>query len=145
MLWNGFQSRDRVSAPPCVFAQRFLEIAEASIFSRITPETTPAQFAQALESLRQLQQELEAELRELGRFHFAQASGRLHRCVAEVYLDSVFLLKNLALMQPVPPPTPERQSLSPEEVVNNLENALQSSTEDTYLGTDTPSPTNGSS
>jgi hypothetical protein len=98
-----------------------------------------------LESLRQLQLALEAELGELGRGHFASASGRLHRCVAEASLDSVFRLKNLSLLQPVPPPPPpERQSLPSEEVVNNLENALQSSAEDTYLGSDTPAPNNGS-
>jgi hypothetical protein len=137
------QSRNQYSASLCEFAQRLRETADM-LFSQVTERTTPAQFDAAQQTLLERKLELEAELRARRRFHYASASGNLHRCVGQVYEDASTRLRLLSQLQqpPVPvPPEPDQQPpLTAEEVVNNLRRlaADQTRRRDTYLGTDDP-------
>jgi hypothetical protein len=81
-------------------------LIEQTIFSQITPATTPDQFAAAQESLKQLCERFEAQL---DLFHYAGIRGS-HHCIRDVYEDARARLENLAIMQPPPKPA-ERQPL----------------------------------
>jgi hypothetical protein len=124
----------------CSFAYTFAQIADQSIFGHITDRTTPEQVQAAQHSLLQLCQRLEAQM---DMFHYPAATG-MHSCVRDIYTDAAFRLKNLVLLQPAPPPqlAPRKQPLTPEEVVNNLEQALQTSPKETFLGRNDQTSTN---
>jgi DNA-binding GntR family transcriptional regulator len=105
------QSRNQYSPSLCEFAERLRETADG-LFSQVTDRTTPAQFAAAQQTLLERKQELEAELRARGRFHYATASGSLHSCVPQVYEDAKTRLRLLSQLQQPP--------RSADEVVNDV-------------------------
>jgi DNA-binding GntR family transcriptional regulator len=115
------QSRNQSSASLCEFAERFRETADG-LFSQVNDRTTPAQFAAVHETLLERKEALEAELKTFGRFHYASASGSLHRCVAQVYEDAKAQLRLLSQLQqpPATPPARRQPSRSPDEVVNDV-------------------------
>ena len=127
--------------PLCYFSDSLYRSAKDGIFSQISDYVSPQQLEAVQSLLLQMKQDIEKDMPAI---HYAAQFGT-HICLEDIFKEASNRLKFLALFQVAPPAEPERHSLSPEEVVNNLENRLQSSTEDTYLGTDTPSPTNGSS
>jgi hypothetical protein len=124
----------------CFYADSFQRTAQDTVFSQLNDFTTPEQFEAVLSSLMLMKQELE---KLMPPFHFAAQYGT-HICLEEVFLEAANRLKFLAQLQAVPPVEPERERLTSEEIVNNLENSLQSSTEDTYLGSDNDPANNGS-
>jgi hypothetical protein len=106
-------------------------LIEQTIFNQITPETTQQQFQQAQESLRRLCERFEANL---DLFHYASIRGS-HQCVRDVFEDSRARLENLAIMQPAPPSKPQ-QRISREGIVSDQEGKIQTSAEETALGTE---------
>jgi hypothetical protein len=116
----------------CSFAYTCAQIAEQTIFARITDSTTPDQFMVAQQNLLALCQRLESQM---DMFHYPAASG-LHHCVQDIYTEAAFRLENLAIMQPPAPPAPKQQLLSREGAVIDLEKQVETSTEETNLGTD---------
>jgi hypothetical protein len=117
-------------------------IADQSIFSQITEQTTPQQFELALQSLKALSERLEAQV---DLFHFPQAYGSPHSCVRDVFNDAEFRLKNLAIMHQKPEqPAPKQQLISREGAVIDLEEQVETSSEETDLGTDDTASDNGS-
>jgi hypothetical protein len=118
--------------PRCFFADLLHRTAQDTIFSQLTDATTPEQYEQAQSSLLRLQQEL-AEI--MPALHYAAQFGT-HICLPELFLEATLRLKNLQLMHPQQPTTPEPEVLDPEEIFNNLGNDEQTSMDDTYLGTD---------
>jgi hypothetical protein len=129
------QSRNQYSASFCEFAERLRETADG-LFSQVTERTTPAQFAASQQTLLERKKELEAELRARGRFHYASASGSLHRCVAQVYEDAYTRLRLLSQLQQPPAPGRNHPPRSADEVVNDvllLADAVKRPG-DTYLG-----------
>jgi hypothetical protein len=106
-------------------------LIEQTIFNQITPQTTPAQFTAAQESLRHLCERFEANL---DLFHYASIRGS-HQCVRDVYEDARARLENLAIMQPAPP-LPAQQAITPEGVVIDVEEKIRTSTAETDVGTD---------
>jgi hypothetical protein len=119
--------------PTCPHARTFLQIADQTIFAKITPATTADQYTAAEEILRELCQRLEAQV---DMFHHPAATGD-HWCVRDVYDHAVLALKGLSAMhqQEVAPP-PRQQLISREGIVIDLEDKIQTNTEDTDLGTD---------
>jgi hypothetical protein len=119
------------SRPTCPHARTFIQIAEQTIFSKITEHTRPDQFTTAEEILLQLCQRLEAQM---DMFHFPAATGD-HWCVRDVYDHAVLALAGLAAMhqQAVPQP-PRQQLITRKGVVIDLEDTIQTSTDDTELG-----------
>ena len=114
------QSRNQYSPSLCEFAERLRETADG-LFSQVTDRTTPAQFNAAQQTLLDRKQELEAELRARGRFHYASAAGSLHRCVPQVYEDAKTRLLLLSeLQQPPAPPARRQPPRSADEVVNDV-------------------------
>src|ERR671914_836857 len=117
--------------PRCLFSDVFHRTSEDTIFSQITDDTTPAQFEQAQAYLLQMKEELE---KDMPRMHYAAHIGT-HICVGVLYKEALLRLKNLAVLQPEPLPLETGpQPLSPEDIVNNLENDLPVAPDDTYLG-----------
>jgi hypothetical protein len=58
-----------------------------------------------------------------------------HICVGVLYKEASLRLKNLAVLQPEPlPPVIGPQPLTPEDIVDNLENDLPPDPDETYLG-----------
>jgi hypothetical protein len=117
------------SQPRCHLATTFAQIADHSIFRRITERTLPDTFQAAQQSLILLCTELEkqADWR-----HYAGSSN--HCCVRDMYTQAAFLLKNLSLTQPtqpapepapapLPDPVPAPQEHSLEAVVETFEAA----------------------
>jgi hypothetical protein len=131
------QSRNQSSASLCEFAERLRETADV-LFSQVTERTTPAQFDAAQQTLLERKLELEAELRARRRFHYASASGSLHRCVGQVYQDTLTRLRLLSQLQqpPVPPAPRARPPRSPDEVVNDVSSLADEVKRpgDTFLG-----------
>jgi hypothetical protein len=131
------QARNQQSASLCEFAERLRETADV-LFSQVTDRTTPAQFESAQQTLLERKEQLEAELRVRGRFHYASAAGSLHRCVAQTYQDASTRLRLLSeLQQPPAPPPPRRQPpRSADEVVNDIASLADAMKRpgDTYLG-----------
>jgi hypothetical protein len=117
--------------PLCVYSDVFYRTAQDSIFSQLTDETTPAQFEQAQAYLLLMKQELEQDMPAM---HYASQIG-MHLCVGVLYKEAALRFRNLALLQPEPlPPVIGPQPLSPEDIVNNLENDLPVDPDETYLG-----------
>jgi hypothetical protein len=117
--------------PLCLYSNVFYRTAQDSIFSQLTDDTTPAQFEQAQAYLLQMKEELEMDM---PRMHYAAHIGT-HVCVGVLYKEASLRLKNLAVLQPEPlPPEIGPQPLSPEDIVNNLENDLPTNPQDTLLG-----------
>jgi hypothetical protein len=124
------------SRSTCPHARTFIQIAEQTIFNKITPATTPDQFTAAAEILRQLRDRLEAQV---DMFHYPAASGD-HWCVRDVYEHAVLALTGLTAMhqQEVAQP-PKQQLISRSGVVIDLEDTIQTNATETELGnTDTP-------
>jgi hypothetical protein len=123
----------------CSPAYSYAQILERTIFAKITDQTTPEQFQSAQQSLILLCREIEAQL---DWTHYPAVTGT-HQCVRDIYTDAAFRLKNLALLQPAPqPPPPAQQLITREGIVIDLEERIQTSAEDTYLGTDDNLPDN---
>jgi hypothetical protein len=122
----------------CSHARTFAHVADQSIFSKITDQTTPEQFEAAQYSLLNLCQRLEANL---DMFHYPSAVGT-HQCVRDVYTEAAYHLKHLAIMQPepLPAPPPRQQVITIEGIVVDLEEELRTSREETYLGMDDTDP-----
>jgi hypothetical protein len=130
------QSRDRLAAPRCDLFERLLEIAEVSIFQQLPDAITPAQVQVALTSLWELRQELVAEAK-ANRFHFAAATGSRHRCADAAYQHACYRLKFLSQLPKGRQPA--QQLITREGIVIDLEEKIQTSTQETDLGTeDTP-------
>jgi hypothetical protein len=125
------------SRSPCPHARTFIQIAEQTIFSKITEHTRPDQFSAAEEILLQLCQRLEAQV---DMFHYPAATGN-HWCVRDVYDHAVLALAGLAAMhqQAVPEP-PRQQLITRTGVVIDLEDTIQTSTEETDLGIEGRAP-----
>ena len=126
--------------PLCVFSNMFYRTAQDSIFSQLTDDTTPAQFEQAQANLLLMKEELE---KDMPRMHYAAQTGT-HVCVGMLYKEASLRLKNLALLQTEPlPPATGPQPLTPEDIVNNLENDLPVDPDETYLGDEKETEDNG--
>jgi hypothetical protein len=125
------------SRSTCLHARTFIQIAEQTIFSKITEHTRPDQFTTAEEILQQLCHRLEAQV---DMFHYPAATGD-HWCVRDVYDHAVLALAGPAAMhqQAVPQP-PRQQLISRKGVVIDLEDTIQTSTDDTELGIEDTSP-----
>jgi hypothetical protein len=122
----------------CSFAFTFAQIAEQTIFARITNHTTREQFEAALQALDELCRRLE---RQMDWSHYPASHG-MHSCIRDVFTDAEFRLKNLAIMHQAPLPATQ-QVTTVEGVVIDMEERLRTSTEETYLGTDDSMPNNG--
>jgi hypothetical protein len=124
------------SRPTCPHARTFIQIAEQTIFNKITPATTPDQYTAAAEILRQLRDRLEAQV---DMFHYPAATGD-HWCVRDVYEHAVLALTGRAAMhQQAGAPPPKQQLISRSGVVIDLEDTIQTNATETELGnTDTP-------
>jgi len=130
MVWY-----DEISAqhrPLCRDAFTFAQIVEQTIFAQITDRTTPEQFRLAQESLSQLCSKLAASV---DWDQLASSFGPIPSCVRDVYADAAARLRNLAIMQP-PAPVPAQQLITPDAVVINAEESIETSTEETGLGTE---------
>jgi hypothetical protein len=114
----------------CSAAGTFAQIAEQTIFARITDRTTPEQFRLAQESLRRLCSEFAAMV---DWDHYPASSGPGHMCVSELYGAAAACLRHLAIMQP-PPPPPSQQLITREGVVIDIEDKPQTSTVETDVG-----------
>jgi hypothetical protein len=126
--------------PLCLYSNMFYRTAQDSIFSQLTDDTTPAQFEQAQTFLLLMKEELEMDM---PRLHYAAQTGT-HVCVGMLYKEAVLRLKNLAVLQPEPIPLETGpQPLSPEDIVNNLENDLPTNPQDTLLGDEKEIDNNG--
>jgi hypothetical protein len=127
------------SQPTCPHARTFIQIAEQTIFAKITEHTTPDQFTAAEDILRQLGQRLAAQV---DMFHYPAATGD-HWCVQDVYDHAVLALAGLAAMhqQAVPEP-PKQQLITREGIVIDLEEKIQTNRAETHLGTDDTQPGN---
>jgi hypothetical protein len=117
--------------PLCLYANVFYRTAQDSIFAQLTDDTTPAQFAQAQTFLLLMKEELE---KDMPRLHYASHLDT-HGCVGVLYKEASLRLRNLAALQPEPLPLETGpQPLTPEDIVNNLENDLPTNPQDTLLG-----------
>lgn len=126
--------------PICFYAGMLHRSSQDCVLSQLSDLTLPEQFEAVQSNLILMKQELE---KLMPPFHFAAQYGT-HICLEEVFLEASNRLKFLAQLQAIPSAAPERQRLTPEEVVNNLGSSLQTSTEDTYLGSDNDPSNNGS-
>jgi hypothetical protein len=126
------------SRSTCPHARTFMQIAEQTIFNKITEHTNLDQFSAAEDILTQLCQRLEAQV---DMFHYPAATGD-HWCVRDVYDHAVLALKGLAAMHRQAIPEPARQQLITRKgVVIDLEDTIQTSTDNTELGIEgTPPP-----
>jgi hypothetical protein len=117
--------------PLCVFSNVFYRSAQDTIFSQLTDDTTVQQYEQALANLLLMKEELEKDMPVM---HYASHIGT-HLCVGVLYKEAVLRLKNLAILRPEPLPLETGpKPLSPEDIVNNLENELPVDPDETYLG-----------
>ncbi len=127
------------SRPTCPHARTFIQIAEQTIFNKITPATTSDQFTTAEEILLQLCHRLESQV---DMFHYPAATGD-HWCVRDVYDHAVLALKGLpAMHQQAEPQPPRQQLISREGIVIDLEDKIQTNRAETHLGTDDTQPGN---
>jgi hypothetical protein len=130
------QARNQYAASLCEFAERLRETADG-LFSQVNDRTTPAQFESAQQTLLERKEQLDAELRARGRFHYASSSGGLHRCVPQVYEDAKTRLRLLSQLQQ-PPTMPARRQppRSADDVVNDIASLADAMKRpgDTYLG-----------
>jgi hypothetical protein len=107
-------------------------LSEETTFAKITPETTPEQFAAAQQALLRLCERFEAQL---DLFHYAAIRGS-HQCIRDVYEDARARLENLAIMQPQPKPPAAQRGITREGIVVDLAEQAQSSEKETDLGSD---------
>jgi hypothetical protein len=135
-LWRGW-SPDR----PCNEYAKFQQVAE-ELVANIDETASPEQFEQAQKSLLFLFHEYTEHMDPL---HPRFPGG--HRCLQHCYLLYSMRIKNKAIRQkplqsPSPPPAPQQQSITAEEVVNNLRTLANelNRPRDTFLGTDAPPP-----
>jgi hypothetical protein len=133
------------SLPPCPHARTFTQIAEQTIFSKITEHTRPDQFSAAEAILGELRDRLEAQVARQPLFHYPAATGD-HWCVRDVYDHAIMTLAGLAAMhqQAVPEP-PKQQLISREGIVIDLEDKIRTNKDETHLGTDDTEPDNRNS
>jgi hypothetical protein len=82
----------------CRDSYTIARLLEQAIFANLTSETTPEQYAAALETLRRLRERFEATL---DPFHYAAIQGS-HQCVRDVCNDAEARLELLAITQPKP-------------------------------------------
>jgi hypothetical protein len=134
-MW--YDERNNQQRQLCRDAFTFAQIVEQTIFAQITDFTTPEQYKLAQESLRQLCRELEARV---DWDHYASSFGPIHSCVRDVYDDAAARLRNLAIMQPAPPPPAPPQLISREGIVIDREEKIQTSSAETDLGIEEDSP-----
>ena len=127
------------SRPTCPHSRTFIQIAEQTIFNKITPQTTADQFTAAAEILRQLRDRLEAQV---DMFHYPAATGD-HWCVRDVYEHAVLALTGRAAMhQQEGAQPPKRQLINRDGIVTDLEDKIQTNRDETHLGTDDTQPDN---
>jgi hypothetical protein len=126
------------SRPTCPHSRTFIQIAEQTIFNKITPQTTADQFDAATDILAQLCQRLAAQV-DADMFHYPAATGD-HWCVRDVYEHAVLALTGRAAMhQQEGAQPPKQQLISRSGVVIDLEDTIQTNATETELGnTDTP-------
>jgi hypothetical protein len=86
----------------------------------------------AQQNLLALCQRLESQM---DMFHYPAATG-MHHCVQDVYADAAFRLENFAIMQEPLQPAPTQQLISREGAVIDLEERIETSSEETDVGTD---------
>ena len=80
---------------------------------------------------------------DMPRLHYASHLDT-HVCVGMLYKEAVLRLKNLQILHPEPLPLETGpQPLSPEDIVNNLENDLPVDPDETYLGDEKETEDNG--
>jgi hypothetical protein len=126
--------------PLCLYSNMFYRTAQDSIFSQLTDDTTPAQFEQAQTFLLLMKEELE---KDMPRLHYASHLDT-HVCVGMLYKEALLRLKNLQVLHPEPLPLETGpKPLSPEDIVNNLENDLPTKPQDTLLGDEKEIDDNG--
>ena len=126
--------------PLCLYSNMFYRTAQDSVFSQLSDDTTPAQFEQAQSFLRLMKEELELDM---PRLHYASHLDT-HVCVGMLYKEALLRLKNLQVLHPEPLPLETGpKPLSPEDIVNNLENDLPINPEETYLGDENETEDNG--
>ena len=126
--------------PLCLYSNMFYRTAQDSIFSQLTDDTTPGQFEQAQTFLLLMKEELEMDM---PRLHYASHLDT-HVCLGMLYKEAVLRLKNLQVLHPEPLPLETGpQPLSPEDIVNNLENDLPVDPDETYLGDEKETEDNG--
>ena len=125
------------SRPTCPHARTFIQIAEQTIFSKITEHTRPDQFTVGEEILQQLCHRLEAQV---DMFNYPAATGD-HWCVRDVYDHAVLALAGLAALhqQAVPDP-PKQQLITREGIIIDLEEKIQTNRTETHLGTNDTQP-----
>jgi hypothetical protein len=122
----------------CSFAFTFAQIAEQTVFARITDRMTLEQLAAAKQSFSALCQRLESQM---DWSHYPASQG-LHSCVRDVLTDAEFRLQNLAIMhQPAPEPATQ-QVVTVEGVVIDVEERVQTNTVETGLGIGETPPDN---
>jgi hypothetical protein len=123
---------------PCPASRAYALIAVQTIFSQITPETTSQQFTAAEAALLALCKRYQAQVAQQGLFHYQAPFSGLHTCVADIYYDLSARLTNLAIMhQPPEAPEPAKQQLiSREGAVIDLEERVETSSEETELGSE---------
>jgi hypothetical protein len=115
----------------CSLALDFERIVEESVFKRLTPDTTPEQYQQAIASLIPLFQRFEHQARS-NPFHYGSiVTGMRHHCVGDSFAAADYYLKAGLLLKPVPkpapePPAPREQGMPAEDVVSNLETLADS-------------------
>jgi hypothetical protein len=114
----------------CSFAFTYGQIVEQTIFSRITDRTTPQQLEVALQTLEELCQRLE---RQMDWSHYPAYHG-VHSCLRDVYTDAEYRLKNLAIMHQQA--SPFQRMVTNQGIIVDLAEHLETSTDETELGTD---------
>jgi hypothetical protein len=114
----------------CSFAFTYAQIIQQTIFSQITDRTTLEQFEAALHSLGELRKQFESQM---DWSHYPASQG-MHSCIRGVYTDAEFRLKHLAIMhqQALPP----QRAITNRGIIVDVVDALQTSTEETDIGTD---------
>jgi hypothetical protein len=128
------------SRQPCPHARTFMQISEQTVFNNITEHTRSDQFSAAEQILGELRDRLEAQVMREPLFHYPAATGD-HWCVRDVYDHAILALKGLAAMHQQAVPEPAKQQLiSRKGVVIDLEDTIQTSTDDTELGIEDTSP-----
>jgi hypothetical protein len=130
------QQRTQPSASLCEFADRLDRVANV-LFSKISEGMTPSQWQACQMALWSFYQELAAELKQRGRFHYSSPAGSLHRCAAQAYEDAKATLQLLEQTylptRPAPRRVPPRSS---DTVVNDVSSLAERVKRpgDTFLG-----------
>lgn len=119
----------------CDQATWLLQIAQQGFFSQVGDHFTNEQYEEGLAALTKLYEQVRATMHPL---HYRSASGRAQHFCLDLALEAVkFRLKGLLICRqpPAPPlPPPKKKPLTPEETVRYLEEVIQQSAQDTYLG-----------